>query len=143
MAFNLHHGKDGNDYPETPDINVTPFIDVILVLLIIFMVAAPLATVNVPLDLPVSTARAEPPPGEPIVLSIQANGQWSVGDRATTRDGLGPILDAQSKGDRNVRIFVRADKTVPYNDLMQAMDALREQGYLKISLVGLDGGGGR
>lgn len=143
MAFHLHHGNDGNDFPESPDINVTPFIDVILVLLIIFMVAAPLATVNVPLDLPVSSASAEQPPGEPIVLSIQADRQWSIGDRRVTREELGPMLDAESKGDHNVRIFVRADKTVPYDALMQAMDALRERGYLKISLVGLEGGGAK
>ncbi len=138
MAFNMHHGDEAAEFAETPDINVTPFIDVILVLLIIFMVAAPLATVDVPLDLPVSNAKAEPPPAEPIVLSIQTDRSWSVGDRHIDRAMLGAAIDARAKGDRGARIFVRADKTVPYEALMQAMDALRAEGYLKISLVGLE-----
>uniref|UniRef100_UPI0035C993A4 TonB system transport protein ExbD n=1 Tax=uncultured Sphingomonas sp. TaxID=158754 RepID=UPI0035C993A4 len=140
MAFRPRHGDEGNEFPETPDINVTPFIDVILVLLIIFMVAAPLATVDVPLDLPVSSAKAETPPAEPIVLSIQADRSWSVGERRIDKSALGPAIDASAKGDHGARIFVRADKSVPYAALMQAMDALRARGYLKISLVGLETG---
>ena len=139
MAFKMHHGDEASDYHETPEINVTPFIDIMLVLLIIFMVAAPLATVSVPLDLPVSSAEAQPAPAEPIVMSIQADRSWSIGDRAIDKGALGPALDAKSEGDRNARIFVRADKTIPYEALMEAMDALRSQGYLKVSLVGLDG----
>lgn len=142
MAFKMHHGDEASDFPETAEINVTPFIDIMLVLLIIFMVEAPLATVDVPLDLPVSSAEAQPAPAEPIVMSIQADRSWSIGDRAIDKASLGVALDARSQGDRNARIFVRADKTLPYEALMQAMDALRAQGYLKVSLVGLEGGRG-
>ena len=140
MAFQIRHSDEANEFPETPDINVTPFIDVMLVLLIIFMVAAPLATVNVPLELPVTNAAAAQPPADPVVLSIQADRSWSVGDRPIDKAQLGPTIDAISKGNRDIRIFVRADKSVAYQDLMAGMDALRASGYLKISLVGLESG---
>jgi biopolymer transport protein ExbD len=111
-----------------------------LVLLIIFMVAAPIATVSVPLDLPVSTARPTAPPPAPIVVSIQRDNSWSVGERKTSKAELGPAVDALSKGDHGVRIFVRADKSVAYEHLIETMDALRLRGYLKIALIGLDSG---
>jgi len=142
MAFRMR--KDDDEFAESHEINVTPFIDVMLVLLIIFMVAAPLSTVNVPLELPVSTAKPEAPPTEPVVLSVQADKSWSVGDTPVSRTGLAAALNAQTKHDHQTRIFVRADKKVSYEDLMEAMNALRAEGYLKVSLVGLDGGeGGR
>jgi biopolymer transport protein ExbD len=140
MAFRMR--KDDDDFAESHEINVTPFIDVMLVLLIIFMVAAPLSTVNVPLELPVSTAQPETPPTEPVVLSVQADKSWSVGDLPVSRAGLAAALNAKTKQDHQVRIFVRADKSVSYEDLMEAMNALRAEGYLKVSLVGLDGRGG-
>jgi biopolymer transport protein ExbD len=138
MAFNM--GRDDDDFAESHEINVTPFIDVMLVLLIIFMVAAPLSTVNVPLELPVSTAKPEAPPTEPVVLSVQADKTWSVGDTPVSRMGMAAAINAQTKHDHQARIFVRADKKVSYEDLMEAMNALRAEGYLKVSLVGLDGG---
>jgi biopolymer transport protein ExbD len=140
MGFRMR--QDDDDFAENHDINVTPFIDVMLVLLIIFMVAAPLSTVNVPLELPVSTAKPETPPSEPVVLSIQADKTWSVGEQHVDRAGLAGALNALTKSDHQVRIFVRADKKVSYETLMEAMNALRAEGYLKVSLVGLDGGSG-
>ncbi len=140
MAFRMR--DDGDEFAESHEINVTPFIDVMLVLLIIFMVAAPLSTVNVPLELPVSTAKPEPPPTTPVVLSVQSDKSWSVGDTPVSRAGLAAALNAQTKHDHQTRIFVRADKKVSYEDLMEAMNALRAEGYLKVSLVGLDGGEG-
>jgi TonB system transport protein ExbD (group 1) len=142
MAFRHRQGGKGSDYLESSEINVTPFIDVMLVLLIIFMVAAPLATVDLPLELPISSAKAEPPATEPIVLSIQADRSWAIGDGRIEKSALGPALDARAHGDHGLRIFVRADKSIPYEALMQAMDALRAHGYLKISLVGLEAGKG-
>ncbi|MCG2842084.1 TonB system transport protein ExbD [Sandaracinobacter sp. RS1-74] len=125
---------------EAHEINVTPFIDVMLVLLIIFMVAAPLATVSVPVDLPASTARPQPATDRPLFLSIRSDGGMALGERPVTPDDLGQALDAASGGDREQRIFLRADRTVDYEIVMQAMNALRAAGYLKVALVGLEAG---
>ena len=131
---------DESDLPVTHEINVTPFIDVILVLLIIFMVAAPLATVDVRVDLPVANAEAAPRPDEPVYVTIEASGRLTVNDRETQVAQLGSEVLRLSGADREQRIFLRADKTVPYDDLMQAMNSLRESGYLRIALVGAEGG---
>lgn len=136
MAIHLNHGHD--DLDEAHEINVTPFIDVMLVLLIIFMVAAPLATVDVHVDLPVSTAHPEPRPDKEIFLTIAADRSLSLGNEPITLPALASALDLLSHGDKEQRVFLRADKTVDYDTLMQAMNALRAAGYFKIALVGLD-----
>lgn len=136
MALKLGHTTDGLDLNH--DINVTPFIDVMLVLLIIFMVAAPLATVNVPIDLPVSTAQAQAPTRDPVIISLDPNLAISIGNDRVDRAMLGPRLTERTKGDRDTRIFVRADKKVPYGDLMTLMNSLRDAGYLKVALVGAE-----
>lgn len=136
MSIKLVHHSD--ELPENHEINVTPFIDVMLVLLIIFMIAAPLATVSVPLELPVSTADAQPDLQEPIYLSLQSDLALSIGERQIAPEQLGPELERASKGDRQTRIFLRADRTVDYGDLMGLMDRLREAGYLKVALVSLE-----
>jgi TonB system transport protein ExbD (group 1) len=134
--MSLEMGSD--ELEEAHDINVTPFIDVMLVLLIIFMVAAPLATVDVKVDLPASTAIPEPRPAKPIFLTVQADLTLRLGDAVVPADALGAALDQATSGDREQRIFLRADKVVSYGDLMQAMDGLRTAGYLKVALVGLE-----
>ena len=138
MAARLSERED--DLAETHEINVTPFIDVILVLLIIFMVAAPLATVDVPVDLPGSAAPAQPRPEKPVFVTVKADLSLAIGEDAVARDDLGGALAAATGGDRNQRVFLRADKAVPYGDLMEVMNALRDAGYLKIALVGLEAG---
>lgn len=130
--------REDDQLAETHEINVTPFIDVMLVLLIIFMVAAPLSTVDVAVDLPVSTATPQPRPDQPLFLSVQKDLQLSLGDDPVTRDGLGAALESATEGDRNARIFLRADKTVAYGALMEVMNLLRAAGYLKVALVGLE-----
>lgn len=133
----VHFAKDDEDV-ETHDINVTPFIDVILVLLIIFMVAAPLATVDIPVELPSSTAEPQRRPDKPVFLSIRSDRSLAVGEDMITRENLSAALDGATKGKRDERIFVRADRAVSYGDVMEVMNALRSAGYLKIGLVGLE-----
>jgi biopolymer transport protein ExbD len=136
MTIRLSH--DGEDFAETHEINVTPFIDVILVLLIVFMIAAPLATVDLPVDLPSSTVERQERPDRPIFLTVKADLSLAVGDDRVARDGLAAALDAASRGNRDERIFLRADRAVSYGDIMQVMNALRAAGYLKVALVGLE-----
>jgi biopolymer transport protein ExbD len=145
MSVRLDH-SGGDDIAETHEINVTPFIDVILVLLIIFMVAAPLATVDVGVDLPSSTARPQPRPDKPVYLTIQSDLKVTVGPQAVDRSALAQALDKATGGDRAQRVFLRADKSVAYGELMNVMNDLRRAGYLKIALVALesvDPNGGR
>ena len=123
---------------ESHEINVTPFIDVMLVLLIIFMVAAPLATVDVAVDLPSSTAKPQPRPDKPVFLSIKADHSLALDDKMVALPALAGALAAATGSDKEQRIFLQADKTVAYGELMGVMNALRAAGYLKIALVGLE-----
>ena len=136
MSVRLDHGED--TLGEMHEINVTPFIDVILVLLIIFMIAAPLATVDVAVDLPTSNAVRQPRPDKPIFLTIKSDRTLAVGDTPISRESLQATLDQLSNNDRAMRVFLRADKSVPYGDLMNVMNELRTAGYLKVALVGLE-----
>ena len=134
----MHINEGGDDLQEAHEINVTPFIDVMLVLLIIFMVAAPLATVDVKVDLPASTATPQPRPEQPLYLSIKEDRSLYLGNDAVAAEQLRAALDRQSGGDRQQTIFIRGDQQVDYAQLMEVMDLLREAGYLKIGLVGLE-----
>jgi len=136
MAIRLDHGTD--ELNEVHEINVVPFIDVMLVLLIIFMVAAPLATVDVPVDLPGSTAQPQQRPNKPVYLTLKADGSLAVGDNPVPRDQLAGVLAGATAGNKDERIFLRGDRVVPYGDVMQLMNDLRGAGYLKIALVGME-----
>jgi len=138
MAGSLKSSGDSDDLVENHEINVTPFIDVMLVLLIIFMVAAPLATVDVNIDLPASTATPAPRPDEPVLLTIEADLTLSLGNDAVAREAMREKLDAVTGSNRVARIFLRADQAVAYGDLMEVMNTLRAAGYLKVALVGLE-----
>jgi biopolymer transport protein ExbD len=136
VAIRLDHGTD--ELNEVHDINVTPFIDVMLVLLIIFMVAAPLATVDVPVDLPSSTAQEQQRPKKPVYLTLKADGSLAIGDNPIPRDTLSDALASATGGDKDERIFLRGDRVVPYGAVITLMNDLRAAGYLKIALVGLE-----
>ncbi len=137
----IHLSDHSDDLPLNHEINVTPFIDVMLVLLIIFMVAAPLATVDVKVDLPVSTAQPAPKPDKPVFLSIQADGRMLVNEREVTAATLGQAVEAATASNREQRVFLRADKAITYDTIMQAMNGLRGAGYLHVALVGAEGTG--
>ncbi len=136
MAIRLTSEEDALE--TTHEINVTPFIDVMLVLLIVFMVAAPLSTVDVNVDLPASTAEPVPRPYKPLFLTVKPDLTLALGESQIDRKALAAALDGQTNGDKHERIFVRADKVVPYGELMEVMNLLRAAGYLKIGLVGLE-----
>src|SRR5580698_3704616 len=108
---------DDGDFAETHDINVTPFIDVILVLLIIFMVAAPLSTVDLPIDLPTSTATPQKKPDKPTYVSIKPDLAVAIGETQVKRVDLVSTLDAMPDSGKDKYIFLRADRAVPYGEL--------------------------
>ncbi len=133
----------GGKYQEdqNSEINVTPFVDVMLVLLIIFMVAAPMAAVSVKVDLPPAVAKASPNPPKPVYISLQSNGRIFIMDKQTDLAGLGDDLRESLGARRNPtkeRIFIRADKDVLYGDFMGVMNMLQDNGFYSVALVGED-----
>jgi len=140
VSMRLDHG--GDELVESHEINVTPFIDVMLVLLIIFMVAAPLATVDLPVDLPTSNAAPQPRPEKPLLVTVRSDLSLAVGDKKVALNELGPALDAAGGNDKGQRVFVRADRKVDYGHLMDVMNVLCDAGYLKVGLVGIEEGAG-
>lgn len=138
MAGSLKASVGTDDLADNHEINVTPFIDVMLVLLIIFMVAAPLSTVDVAVDLPASNVQPQLRPSEPIFLTVKSDLMLAFGNDPVGREALKSSLDIKTQGNTDERVFVRADKAVAYGDLMEVMNLLRNAGYLKIALVGLE-----
>src|SRR5947209_12601944 len=131
---------DGDDeFGEAHEINVTPFIDVMLVLLIIFMIAAPLSTVDLPVDLPASTATPQKKPDKPTYVTIKSDLAVALGETLVKRVDLVRLLDAVPEQGKDRRIFLRADRAVPYGELMDVLARRRAGGYLKIALVALEG----
>jgi biopolymer transport protein ExbD len=129
---------DDADFAETHEINVTPFIDVMLVLLIIFMVAAPLSTVDLPIDLPSSTATPQKKPDKPTYVSIKPDLTLAVGEKTIKRADLIAALDATAESNPERLVFVRADRGVAYGDLMDVLELLRRGNY-RMKLVTLEG----
>src|ERR1700760_4166531 len=140
MAISLSESElEDDDFGETHEINVTPFIDVILVLLIIFMVAAPLSTVDLPIDLPSSTATPQKKPDKPTYVSIKPDLTLAIGEKQVKRAELVSALDAAAESNPERLVFVRADRGVAYGDLMDVLELLRRGNY-RMKLVALGGG---
>ena len=127
--------RASEDLPETVDLNITPLIDVMLVLLVIFMVAAPLSTVDIPVELPSSSSQPAKRPEDPKILTLSDDGALRLGDRPVARSGLAVAL-AGTKPDEP--IFLAADRSTDYGALMEVMDLLRSTGHEKVTLVGLE-----
>lgn len=136
MGFKVSSQQD--DLVVNHDINITPFVDVMLVLLIIVMVAAPLATVNVPVDLPTSSAKPTPQPNSPFYLTVSTDLTLTLGEEKTVSLEQLPQSLPQILPDTEQRIYLRADKTLGYQSLMKVMNSLVESGYRQIALVGLE-----
>jgi biopolymer transport protein ExbD len=135
VAIRLDHGSD--ELNEVHDINVTPFIDVMLVLLIIFMVAAPLATVDIPVDLPRSTAQQSQQPNK-VIIVLKADLTLTLGDSPITLATLPGALDAATGSNKDQAVVLIIDRGVHYGDFFQLMDAVSGAGYHKYSLKALE-----
>ncbi|PKM04707.1 MAG: TonB system transport protein ExbD [Gammaproteobacteria bacterium HGW-Gammaproteobacteria-6] len=135
IQFNSGPMVKRHNYQQNAEMNITPFVDVMLVLLIIFMVAAPLATVDVPVDLPSNAASPAPPPLDPIYVSVQADGQLFVGEQTVALADLQSLVRGVTAGRADTRLFLRGDQAVDYGTLMRVMNTLQKAGYTRISLV--------
>jgi len=117
------------------EINVTPFVDVMLVLLIVFMVTAPLLTVGVPVDLPETKASQISDDQAPLLISIQSDGKIALQNRVIEADELIPRLEAVARAKPETRIFVRGDKNVSYGEVMGVMGLVQESGFIRVALI--------
>ena len=122
-------------YQPMAEINVTPFVDVMLVLLIVFMITAPLLTVGVPVDLPKTRAAALSDADEPLVVTINAKGAIFLQEHETPIENLVPRLVAVTGANPDIKIFVRGDKAIPYGSVMEVMGAISAAGFKKVSLM--------
>ena len=140
MGAKLAGPGGGKTISQNSDINVTPFVDIMLVLLIIFMVAAPLATVSILLDLPPPVPNNDPNPEEPVYITIQESGSIFLADKQSSIETLpADVCVALGGGEcREERVFVRADAEVKYNQFMEVMNRLQENGFLKVGLLNED-----
>ena len=140
MAAKLSGGGGKYNVEANSDINVTPFVDIMLVLLIIFMVAAPLATVSIEVKLPTAVAPPQENPPKPVFISIQNDGDVFLGDFRTSPDALGDDLRnlIRTRNPEEERIFIRGDQQTRYGDFMQVMNALQDNGFYSVALVGED-----
>jgi biopolymer transport protein TolR len=139
MAATLNNARGGRgryrSYRPMAEINVTPFVDVMLVLLIIFMVTAPLLTVGVPVELPKTKAQTLNKPEEPLVISIDKEGRIFLQETAVEIDALAPRLEAITTNTPDTTIYVRGDKTVAYGRIMEVMGTVNAAGFTKVALI--------
>ncbi len=142
MAMTMNGGRTGggrlakgHDYRPMSEINVTPMVDVMLVLLVIFMVTAPLLTVGVPVDLPKTKASVLPGKDEPLVITIDGMGRVFLQETEIELEKLVPRLRAITANRQDTRIFVRGDRSVFYGQIMQVMGTVNAAGFAKVALI--------
>ena len=128
-------GHQRRSYKPLSEINVTPFVDVMLVLLIVFMVTAPLLTVGVPVDLPKTKAKAIAEPEEPLVISVNAAGQVYIQDTEVEIENLVPRLRAITENKADTRIYLRGDQSINYGRVMEVMGTVNVAGFTRVALV--------
>ena len=133
--FNQKNSSRKKRYTQISDINVTPFVDVMLVLLIVFMVTAPLLTVGIPVDLPKVKANALTDQKDPIEITVKLDGSVFMGESIVEIENLIPRLHAISDQNNEARIYVRADRVVAYGRVMEIMSIINSAGYVKVALV--------
>ncbi len=141
MAVQLSGGGGGRySVKANSEINVTPFVDVMLVLLIIFMVAAPLASVSIKVALPTAVAKPSPTPPKPVYLTVRKDGSIFIGDFATSLDTLPDDLKKAvgARDPSKERIYIRSDKDTEYGDFLGLMNKLQDNGFYSVALVGED-----
>lgn len=134
MGMAPMNGGGGDELVPLADINITPFVDVVLVLLIVFMVAAPLMTTAVPVDLPQSAVNA-PPPEEPLVLSIDREGEVWLKQEKLATDQLPARLGALHGESPDAVVYLHADRAIVYGRLMEVMETVQQAGFAKVSLA--------
>ncbi len=127
--------EDGGEYRPLAEINVTPLVDVMLVLLIVFMVAAPLMVVGVPVQLPKTSAERLAEPREPVVVSVDAAGRWYLRREELAPEPLAARLAELAAADREAPVYVRGDRAVPYGEVMRLMGVVSRAGFAKVSLL--------
>jgi biopolymer transport protein TolR len=135
VTFNNGRGRPGSRYRPMSDINVTPLVDVMLVLLVVFMVTAPLLTVGVPVDLPQTQAPPINEPKEPTVITVNKEGEIYVQDNAVPQDALVAKLQAVTNSNPDAVLYVRGDKDINYGKVLEVMSLISNAGFHKISLV--------
>jgi biopolymer transport protein TolR len=141
MAMAMHGGNGGNGrrrygvYRQMSEINVTPMVDVMLVLLVVFMITAPLLTAGVPIDLPKTEATQMVGQDEPLVISINAEGKLFLQETEVALEELGPRLAAITENKRDTRIFVRGDRAIDYGRVMAVMGTVNVAGFTRVALI--------
>jgi biopolymer transport protein TolR len=135
QSFKQNRNKKGKRYNQISEINVTPFVDVMLVLLIVFMVTAPLLTVGIPVDLPKVKASALTDQKDPIEITVKIGGLIYLGESIVEIDNLIPRLNAITEQNIEARIYVRGDRVVAYGRVMEVMSVINSAGYVKVALV--------
>lgn len=135
VGFQKRGGKAGTGYQPMSEINVTPMVDVMLVLLIVFMVAAPLLTVGVPIDLPEASARPLPEDDKPIEVTIDQNGAIFLGETPVGHAELVARLQAIAENRDNPRIYVRGHRDLSYGEIMKIISTINRAGFRKVALV--------